>query len=289
MWEMILDCVLDALKDGAVLLPFLFVTFLIIESMEHHTEGFMHKLAAKSKKTGPLWGSALGLVPQCGFSVMSANMYGGGVITLGTLIAIFLATSDEALIIMLGNPDAISKILPLLACKFVIGCAAGFAIDAARNFKYRHHLNHDVHEHHLHDLCDDCGCEKYEGVLRPALFHTVKLFAFIFIFVFIINVVIELIGEQALSRFLLSGTIFQPFLTALIGLIPNCAASVLITELFITGSISFGSALAGLLAGAGLGLAILFKMHKCTKKNLLITGLLYAISVVCGIAINLFA
>ena len=290
MWEIILDSLLDALKDGAILLPFLFVAFLLIEGIEHRTKGWMEKLADKGRKTGPLWGSLIGLIPQCGFSVMGANMYAGGIISLGTLIAIFLSTSDEAIIVMLGSGSAAAKILPLLACKLVIGIIFGFLIDLARKYKYGHNLNHGhVHEHEPHDLCENCGCDKYPGIVRPALYHTVKLFVFIFIFTFVLNVAIQIIGEERLDALLLSDSIFQPFLAALIGLIPNCAASVLITELFIAGSLSFGSALAGLLAGAGMGVAVLFKMHRCTKKNILIVLLLYAIAVFCGVLVNLIA
>lgn len=282
---MIIDSFIDALLDGAKLLPFLFVVFLLLEAIEHRTKDWVVKLAEKGKKTGPLWGSVLGLIPQCGFSVMGANLYAGGIISLGTLMAIFLSTSDEAIIIMLGNPDSISQVLPLLGCKLVIGIIFGFAIDFVRREKYKRPHDHE-HHHEPHDLCENCGCDKYPGIVRPALYHTFKLFAFIFILNFALNVIIGLIGTERLSEFLLSGSIFQPFLTALIGLIPNCAASVLITELYIAGGISFGSAVAGLCAGAGVGLAVLFRMHKCTKKNIGVVVLLYLISVFCGMVIS---
>ena len=289
MWSIILDSLTDALLDGAKLLPFLFVAFLILEGTEHHTRRWLETLSKKGRKIGPLWGSALGLIPQCGFSVMSANMYAGGLITLGTLLAVFLSTSDEAIIVMLSDPSSIGKILPLLGCKFLIGVIAGFGTDLARRFKYGHHSVHG-HEHHHepHDLCENCGCDKYPGIVRPALYHTVKLFIFIFVFNLVINVIIGFVGTDRLSEFLLSGTGFQPLLTALIGLIPNCAASVLITELYIAGSITFGSAVAGLCAGAGVGLAVLFKMHTCTGKNIKIVIALYLISVFSGFIINLF-
>ena len=289
MWDVIFDSLFDALKDGAILLPFLLLAFLIIEGTEHHTRGWLTKFATNGKKTGPIWGSLLGLIPQCGFSVMGANMYAGGIITIGTLMAIFLSTSDEAIILMVTEPGAIGKILPLLLCKFIIGLVFGFAIDFARKLKYKNKAVGTVEHHHEpHDLCENCGCNKYPGIVRPALYHTAKLFIFIFIITFVLNLLFGFIGSERLSTFLLSGSIFQPFLTALIGLIPNCAASVLITELYISGGISFASAVAGLCAGAGIGLAVLFRMHSCTKKNIGIVAMLYAISVFCGVVISIF-
>jgi len=279
---MITDCLLDAVLDSVRLLPFLLVAFLLLEGIEHRSRERMVAMVTKGRHTGPLWGAVLGLVPQCGFSVMGANMYAGGVITLGTLMAIFLSTSDEAVIIMLGNPDRIGTILPLLGCKLVIGVLFGFLID--RIVKTEHKEDH----HEPHELCENCGCDKYPGILRPALYHTEKLFLFILIFNFVINLVIGLVGEDSVSALLLSGSFLQPFLTALIGLIPNCAASILITELYLAGSLSFGSTVAGLCAGAGVGLAVLFRMHRCTGKNIGIVGILYGISALCGICINLF-
>ncbi|MBQ7246993.1 MAG: arsenic efflux protein [Lachnospiraceae bacterium] len=281
--ELIWDSLLDALIDGAKLLPFLFAAFLLLEGLEHHSRSWIEKLFAKGHKLGPLWGSLMGLVPQCGFSVMGANMYAGGVISLGTLMAILLSTSDEAVIIMLGSGSAaIGQILPLLLSKLVIGLFWGFLIDLIVG-----HVPHP-HHHEPHDLCENCGCDRYPGIVRPALYHTVRLFVFILIFNFVINTAIGLIGEENLSSVLLGGSAMQPLLTSAIGLIPNCAASILITELYISGSISFGSAVAGLAAGAGVGLAVLFRMHGCLKKNLQILALLYVLAAVSGFVIDLF-
>ena len=279
VWEVIGEAFLDALK----LVPFLFVTFLIVEWVEHHTEGKMEAALVRARRSGPLWGAVLGLIPQCGFSVMAANLYSGGLVTLGTMIAVFLATSDEAIILILGDPGSIGAVLPLLACKLGIGIVFGFLID----FIVRRTDREDLHE--PHDLCEDCGCENYEGVVRPAAWHTGTLFLYILAFNLALGFALEFIGAERISELLLSDTHFQPFLTALIGLIPNCGASVLLAGLFINGAISFGSALAGLLAGAGVGLAILFRMHRCTHKNVAITALLYGIAVLCGILVNLAA
>ena len=281
MLDILMDSFTDALLDAAKLLPFLFAAFLLLEGVEHNTKGWMTRMMSGGRKTGPLWGAALGLIPQCGFSVMGSNMYAGGMITLGTLLSIYLSTSDEAVIILLGNPDSLGSILPLLCCKLVIGIAAGFGIDAV----VRHEHSEDVHE--PHELCENCGCDKYPGIVRPALYHTAKLFGFIFLFNFILNIIIEEIGMDAAGRILLSGSVLQPLLTAAVGLIPNCAASIFITEMYLGGIISFGSAVAGLCAGAGVGLAVLFKMHRCTKKNIGIAAILYGISVLSGLLLNL--
>jgi len=282
MIELLIDCIVDALLDAARMLPFLLAAFLLIEGIEHSSKKWMTRLVTGGRHTGPLWGAVLGLIPQCGFSVMGANMYAGGVITLGTLLAIFLSTSDEAIIIMLGNPDKAGMILPLLGCKLLIGILFGFLIDKV----VTHEHKEDHHE--PHELCENCGCDRYPGILRPALYHTAKLFLFLAVFNLILNLVIGLAGEDSISNILLSGSVFQPFFTGLIGLIPNCAASVLITQLYLAGSLSFGSTVAGLLAGAGVGLAVLFRMHRCTAKNLGIVGILYGISVLSGLLINLF-
>ncbi len=280
--ELILDCLLDALLDGAKLLPFLLAAFLLLEGLEHHSRAWIEKLFSDKRHLGPLWGSLMGLVPQCGFSVMGANMYAGGVISLGTLMAIFLSTSDEAVLVMLGSGTAVGTILPLLLTKLVIGLFWGFLIDLlVRRTPHPHH-------HEPHDLCENCGCDKYPGILRPALYHTVRLFLFILVFNFAINLLISLLGEEKLSSLLLGGSAFQPLLTAAIGLIPNCAASILITELYISGGITFGSAVAGLAAGAGVGLAVLFRMHGCLKKNIQILLLLYLLAAVSGFVIDLF-
>ena len=280
--DLFLDCLWDAFLDSIKLLPFLFAAFLLLEGAEHHSRAWIEKLFTRSARLGPLWGSLLGLVPQCGFSVMGANMYAGGVIGLGTLIAIFLSTSDEAVIIMIGSGTPIGTILPLLLCKLAIGIFWGFLISFV--------LGRVAHPHHHepHDLCENCGCERYNGIVRPALYHTVRLFIFIFVFNLVINIVIGLIGQERLSSVLLVGSALQPLLTSAIGLIPNCAASVLITQLYLSGGISFGSAVAGLAAGAGLGLAVLFRMHGCFWKNVRILVLLYVLAVISGMAIDLF-
>lgn len=280
--DLFLDIVIDTLLDCAKILPFLFIAFLLMEALEHHAGGKISAAVAKSGKAGPLVGSALGCVPQCGFSVFCANLYSGGVITLGTLIAVFLSTSDEAVLIMLAHPDRKWEILKLIAAKVIIAVAFGYIVDLAVR---RHPL---AREKHIEDLCKDCGCHEDEngGILKPAVHHTVKILVFLLIIVFALNLAVETVGLEGISKIMLSDSIFQPFIAALIGLIPNCAASVMLTELYLEGAISFASVTAGLCTGAGAGLIVLFRENRNVKENVLIVGILYAVSVIAGVVIS---
>lgn len=281
-FDLFLDIVIDTLLDCAKILPFLFIAFLLMEALEHHAGGKISTAIAKSGKAGPLVGSVLGCVPQCGFSVFCANLYSGGVITLGTLIAVFLSTSDEAVLIMLANPDKKWEILKLIAAKVIIAIVFGYIIDLI----VRRHPS--AHEKHIEDLCRDCGCHEDEhgGILKPAIHHTVKILVFLLIIVFALNLAVETVGMEGISKIMLSDSIFQPFIAALIGLIPNCAASVMLTELYLEGAISFASVTAGLCTGAGAGLIVLFRENRNIKENVLIVGILYAVSVIAGVVIS---
>ncbi len=284
---MILDVFLDALLDCLRDLPFLFAAFLLLEAVEHHASEKMNRALAGAGGFGPLAGALLGCVPQCGFSIMAANLYTGGVITLGTLLAVFLSTSDEALVILLSNPSYVKDVGLLLVTKVIIGVIAGYLVmGAERAVRRKYHQPAKDIGH----LCGHCGCqEQGEGILKPALRHTGEVILFLFLFTFVLNLLLEGIGMERLSRLLLADTVFQPFLAALIGLIPNCAASVILTQLYIDGVISFGSAIAGLCSSAGLGLLVLFRVNKNRKEDLFITGLLLAISVTAGIILQLLA
>ena len=278
---MIIDAFLDALKDCAVALPFLFAVYLLMEALEKNSDLMTGKLFRRSGAFGPLLGSALGLIPQCGFSAAMSNLYVGGVIGAGTLIAVFLATSDEALLIMLSHPGAASKIWMLLAVKFIFGVLFGYIV----NFVFRKwKLSKDVG-----DICrdEDCGCEESEGIFKPALIHTLKIEGWLFGICFILNILVALIGSEELAAFIGGDLFIQPLITALLGLVPNCAVSVLFTELYISGSLSFASAVAGLCSGAGLGLIVLFRMNKSKKECLMITAVLYVCSALTGIILNL--
>ena len=269
-----------ALKETLFAIPFLFLAYLLMEFIEHKASQKMENSLRKIRKAGPTIGASLGAIPQCGFSASASNLYTAGLITEGALISVFLATSDEAIPILIHESEARSDIWLLLLCKIGIGIISGFIID----FIYKQMKTQKVSV----DLCEDCGCEKEEGILKPALKHTLK----ILIFIFIVNVILEFamsfLGEDRLAKVLLSGNLAQPFITALVGLIPNCAVSVALTELYVSGAIGFGSCVAGLCSGAGVGLAVLFKANKCKHENLRIVGLLYAISAIFGFILMLF-
>lgn len=279
---MIIDVLIDTILDCLRMLPFLFIAFIVLEAIEHHAGKKITSALAASGKAGPLIGSALGCIPQCGFSVFAANLYSGGIITLGTLIAVFLSTSDEAIIILLSKPDKGIEILKLILIKVVIGMFAGYIVDLIRRRR-------PEKQKKVEELCDseNCHCHEHKGIIYPAFLHTIKIFLFIFIFTGALNFLIEFIGIEKLSAILLHDTFFQPLIAALIGLIPNCASSVMLTELYLSGAISFASIVAGLCSGAGIGLIVLFRANKNIKENLKILGLLYAIAAVCGLLLEL--
>jgi hypothetical protein len=276
---MILEALFDALIDTAKTLPFLFAAFLAIEALEHYTGSYMNRRLSQVGKAGPLLGAVFGCIPQCGFSVAAANLYSGGLISLGTLLAVFFSTSDEAVLILMSHPGSGKTIGTLLLGKVILGVVAGYAVD----FLFRKRKEHK----HIEDMCKNCGCSDTSGVIRPALMHTLRLAGYLLLFIFLLNVVLDLVGIENLSRILGKDTMLQPFLAALLGLIPNCASSVLITELYLAGGLSFGSAIAGLGAGAGVGLAVLFKSNHPMKDNLKILGLLYVIAVIAGMILEM--
>lgn len=272
-----------SLLDSIKLLPFLFLAFLIIELIEHKLSNKTKKIISKSGKLGPILGSLLGLIPQCGFSVVATNLYITRIVSLGTLISIYLSTSDEMLIILLSKNAPISTILPLLLVKFIIGMLSGFVID----FIFRNKNK----KKETYSICKEehCGCEHEENLFKSSLIHTIKTFIFIFIATFIITYVFELFGEEYLSKILLKDTLISPFITSLIGLIPNCASSVILTELYLSNSINFASIISGLLTGSGVAILVLFKSNKNIKENLSILGLVYGIGVITGIIISIIS
>ena len=280
--EMIIDVLADALADCLKMLPFLFTAFLLIEGLEHYSTKLTRKALEDVDKAGPVVGALVGCVPQCGFSVMASNLYAGGIISVGTLLSVFLATSDEAVLILLGNPDQGKTVLTLLAVKVVIAVVAGYIIDLFLQKQI-------ATPKECGNLCDHCGCHDHHArLLKPALRHTIKIFLYLFVFTAILNFIIEVIGIQTLSEYLLADSIFQPVIAALIGLIPNCAASVVITQLYISGAISFASAISGLCTGAGIGLVVLFKVNRDKRENIKIVLTLYALSVIAGMVLQIF-
>lgn len=281
MWDVLLDTLIDSLK----MLPFLFGAYLLLEYIEHRSSDKLKNILAGSGKFGAFWGSLLGAVPQCGFSVAAANLYAGRVITLGTLAAVFLSTSDEAVPILLANPGSLPMMFKLILYKIVIAVIAGFAIDLFIRMQHREKKDALDAEHEaMHEVCHDCDCE--HGILKATLKHTAQIFVFILIVSLALNALIAVIGEERLSVLLMSNSIFQPAIAALFGFIPNCAASVVLTQLFISGTLSFGSAIAGLCTSAGIGLLVLFKTNRHLKENLGICLLLFAIATAAGMLIQ---
>lgn len=281
VFEVFSDAIIDTLK----VLPFLFIAFLVIEFLEHKAQDKVKHLFTRAGAFGPFIGTLLGCIPQCGFSVMSANLYSSGIIALGTLVAVFLSTSDEAVILLATAENSSYEILKLIATKVIISLLFGYVIYFIEKKTHKEH-----HHHHSHDLCehDHCGCEENGGVFRPALIHTVKVFGFLLLFTIIIDLFVSFIGTERLSHLLLSDSVFQPFLSALIGFIPNCASSVLLTHLYIEGTLSFGALIAGLCTNAGAGMLILFRDKARIKENIKIVGIMYICAVIPGILLHLF-
>ena len=281
--EAVLDIILDALIDTAKMLPFLFAVYLLIEYLEHKASDKLANSLRKLGPFGPVGGALFGCIPQCGFSVAVSNLYSGRLVSLGTLIAVYIATSDEAIPILLSNPQSVGEVWKLIAAKAVIAVLAGLLVDGV--MKLCHRRGNEENEPY-HDLCEDRGCEEH-GILYSAIKHTAQIFTFLFVVSLILGFAIYLLGEERLDRVLMTDSAFQPLLAALIGLIPNCSASVVLTNLYAAGSLSFGSVVAGLSTGAGLGLVVLFRTNKNLRQNIGITALLYAIGAASGLIINL--
>lgn len=363
MFEIILDVFLDALKDSAITFPILFVCYLLIELLE---EKLLHRYQSSKvlrSKFAPVLGAGIGLIPQCGFSIVASDLYSKRIITIGSLFAIFIATSDEALPIMLADPNNYANLAIILLIKFCYAVIVGFVIDAIFHKKNKRELQElnermvsSTHNHHNHknkkqikneklsitlnnekgNLEDNSlknddvkkdksseensqvtanldvkngeqvvllnneniqGCckhklehesNKFKEIFIHPLKHSLIIFAYIFVINFVFGLLVQFVGEGEISSFLSSTGFLEPFIATLVGLIPNCAASVIITELFIMGGISIGSCIAGLCVNSGLALVMLFKMNKNVKENILILVSLYAISSVLGVIINLF-
>ena len=277
-----LDVIVDALIDSVKLLPFLFITYLIMEYIEHKTSEKAKNTIKKSGKFGPLIGSILGAFPQCGFSVAATNLYAARVITLGTLISVYLSTSDEMIPIFISEGASIVTLLKILGIKVLIGMIAGFVIDLVLRLRKK-----DDEEERIIDLCEKEHCHCDHGIFKSALKHTINIFLFVLIITFVINIIIYFIGEDTIAGFVGSNPVLGPVLGGIIGLIPNCASSVILTQLYLENVIPAATMISGLLVGAGVGLIVLFKMNKGIKQNLKITGLLYAIGVISGIIIQL--
>ena len=279
--------ILEILKETSVdtikLIPFLFITYLVMEYIEHKTSNKVKIAIEKSGKFGPLLGGILGIFPQCGFSVSATNLYSTRVITLGTLIAVYLTTSDEMLPILLTESVSITTIIKILGIKLLIGIIAGFVIDTVLRMIKKENLE----EQKIEELCEHEHCHCEHGIITSALKHTLNITIFIFIITLAINGIISIIGEDVIGQTISQNVIVGPIIAGLIGLIPNCASSVILTELFVENVISMPVLISGVSVNAGVGLLVLFKTNKNIKENSKIVGLLYTIGVLSGIILEI--
>ncbi|MBQ7913002.1 MAG: arsenic efflux protein [Clostridia bacterium] len=304
-WEFFLH----ALEDTAPMLPWILVLYIVIQLIESKAD--LKKIGRLGSKLGPLVGSATGLIPQCGFSVMAAKFFEQKYITLGTLFAIFMATSDEAFIIMLSSGEGAVYVLPMVAIKILVGVAVGYATDGLMRLIGRRQVCAQMpntangaptttHEIFMQRFLEEreveanCSCGRshagegpWKQYLLYPLLHTLKVAGFIFLVNFILTAIIHSVGEDVFVEFMHGNLFLQPFVTCAVGLIPNCASSVVITETFLSGGISFGSCVAGLCANAGMGFVVLLKNVRKWKRNLIMIAACYLIAVAVGMIVNL--
>lgn len=326
MWKAILDAVLESL----ITLPVLIVMYGFIELLEHKGSIKFEKITASSKKYGPLWGAGLGCIPQCGFSAVMADLFSRKMITIGTLFAVFIATSDEAFAVLLSSPGHIWSLLALVGIKLVLAIVIGYLLDlifkkrnnvlTADNLEHSEHFNHEHTHSHTEKESENCAecteeqksCQTCEhnhlhhhheleqtqtqtkakvmwNIFFQTLIHALQIFAIILTANVLLAVIINLAGgENALASVLGTNSWYSPLVCSLIGLIPNCAGSCVLADLYVNGMLSFASCLGGLCASAGVGILILFKNKQNLKQNLLILLLLYLIGVIVGFVFNIF-
>lgn len=270
-----LDTILDSLVDTGKILPILFLTYLLMEYLEHHAGGKAARLLQRARGAGPFFGALLGLVPQCGFSGAAASFYAGGAITAGTLLAVFLATSDEMLPILISAQVPGKTVLTILGVKLVCGVLVGFLVD----FFLR--LRHVGRHREIHEFCEREHCSCDGGILRSALRHTVKIILLIFAVTVLLNLVFLYLPKERIAA-VWSVPVLGELLAAIVGLLPNCAASVMITDLYLSGVMGPGPMLAGLLVNAGVGLLVLFRVNRNRRENLAIGGTLLLSGVILG-------
>ena len=282
-----MEVVLDALLDTLKVFPFILIIYILIELLEHRTSFTKnHKLL--QGKLAPLIGTVTGIIPQCGFSVMAAKLYDKSFIRTGTLLAVFLATSDEALIILISSGASAAAVMPLIAIKIVVGLAVGYLVNFLLSGEKLAEISEEDHEE-IHGY--SCGRE-HDGktavkvYLVEPLIHSLKIALYILIVNLVFGFIVDAVGEDAISASLIGGPYLQPLITSAVGLIPNCASSTIITQTYVAGGIMFGSMTAGLCCNAGLGFVILLRNTKKIKRNILLVITLYAVSVVVGIVVN---
>ena len=273
------DIVIDTLIDGLKLIPFLFIAFLIIELIEHKLSNRNKDLITKTGKFGPMFGSILGMFPQCGFSVLATNLYVTRIVSLGTLISIYLSTSDEMLPILLSENVEIGLIIKILLIKLFIGMVSGFIIDFILR-KKESKVEAD------YEICHEENCHCKEHLLLSVIKHTIHITLFLMIISFLLNCLLEYTGILDTNN-IIANNPFSVFVTSLIGLIPNCGASVMITTLYLKDIISFASMISGLLTGSGVALLVLFRSNKKLSENIIILSLVYFIGVGAGLILEL--
>lgn len=319
--DLFIDVLLDSIFDTVKLVPFLFLTYIAMEAIEHGTVGTAERIMARADKSGPVVGALLGALPQCGFSAMAATLYAGRVITAGTLVAVILSTSDELIPVFMANRAQMSQLFGIIGIKVVIGIVVGLLVDVVLRALHRagdghphiaelcerahchcsaadeaaddsvrgagehdhdhHHAGHSHHHHHDHAVHG-----KWWHIVHSALIHTVEVTLFIFAITLVFGLAIEYVGQDALAAALGNHPVRATFLAALIGLIPNCGASVALAQLFIDGTLAFGPMLAGLLVSGGMGLLVLFRTNPDMQQNVEIAGFIYMVGVACGLLAN---
>ena len=275
-----------SVADTLYLIPFLLVTYVAMEWLEHKAGGKAEAAIQRAGAAGPIVGAVVGVVPQCGFSAAAATLWAGRVITLGTLFAVLLSTSDEMLPIFVAEQVPIDVIIKIVGVKIVIGMVMGFIVDAGLRIARR--IDAPLH---IHELCEQEHCHCHDGgggILRSAVKHTLQVTLFVFAVTLVLNGVLEAVGEDALAEFLGANPVLSVFGSALVGLVPNCAASVVIAQLYVEGVLGSGAMLAGLLVSAGVGLLVLMRTNRHPKENAAIIAVLYAMGVGWGLLADAF-
>ena len=283
--DLFLDVLAESLVDTAKMLPFLFLAYLFIEYVETRHGERIEALLAGGGRWGFVPGALLGCVPQCGFSAIASNFYASRVVTLGTLMAVFLATSDEAIPLLVSMPAYWDKLVLLMVLKVLYAIAVGFGLDFVLRKALRGGYTGRADEVDCHEEHDDAE-GRHQPIWKAALRHTLEIFVFIFAFSLVFGLIVEGVGEDVFADVLGRMGFFQPVVAALVGLIPNCAASVLLTQLYVEGALRFSSLVAGLCTGAGVGLAVLWRANPSWKQNLFITGLTWACGAFLGVAMQ---
>jgi len=279
---MIIDIILDALKDSVILIPFLFLTYLLLEAIEAHVSDKMTSTVGSGHWFDPILGAVLGIVPECGFSAAAASLFSGGALTVGTLVAVFLATSDEMLPIFISENVPAPFVLKVLGVKIAIAAIVGLVLNLI--FAKRNRAARLAAEARIEELCENshCACTEHEGIVKPALIHTAEIVGFVLAVNLVLNTVVAIGGGALLEKMSIADPFLASVVTALVGLVPNCAVSVAITELYLSGVLSAGAMLSGLLSGCGVGMLVLFRTNRHARENLMILAVTYIAGVLGG-------